>query len=346
MPTLPDGPRPARTADNADDTGSGSSLPEVTVVIPTRNRWRILVDSALTAALVQEDVDHEIVVVDDGSSDGTSGNLAALDDPRVRVVRHDRSLGVAKARNAGIRAARGAWIALLDDDDIWSPQKLRRQIDVASSQGAGFVYAAVVFVDEHKRFLFGHAPPAPETLLSQLIRRNVMWGGCSNVVIRSDTLRTLGAFDEDLFQLADWDLWIRLADASRAAACSDVLVGYVTHGTSMLLTHKRDVFREFEYLVQKHRALAKRADVAFEEALFARWVAGGHVRAGRRLGAAKALFRGARASRNVGNLARIPGALLGEPAMRLGRRLLASVPGHVPPDEYTATEPEWLRRYW
>jgi hypothetical protein len=217
---------------------------------------------------------------------------------------------------------------------------------VAASEGAAFVYAGVVFLNERKRFLFGHAPPDPETLLLQLVRRNVMWGGCSNVLARADTLRTLGGFDEDLFQLADWDLWLRLAEADRAAACSDVLVGYVTHQASMLLTHRRDVFSEFDYLVEKHRALAERAGVAFDDALFARWVAGGHVRAGRRLPGARALLRGVRRSGSIGNIARVPGALLGEPAMRLGRRLVSKVPGHVPPDEYTASEPDWLKRYW
>ena len=319
---------------------------EATVVIPTRNRRSILVDAALRAALAQEQVDHEIVVVDDGSTDGTPDELEALGEPRLRVVRHERALGVAHARNAGIRAARGAWVAFLDDDDVWSPLKLRKQLDAGSTQSAAFVYAASVALDPGKRFLFGHAPPDPSTLATQLMRRNVMWGGCSNVVVRTDVVRELGGFDEELFQLADWDLWIRLAVAARPAVCREVLVGCVVHQESMLLRNRRDVFIEFDYLARKHRSAAGGDSAAFDPALFARWVAGGHVRAGRRREAARALLRGRWSRRRLGNLVRLPGAILGRQAMEAGRSVIARIPGHVPPDEHTAVEPPWLARYW
>ena len=339
------------TSEGHDEARGGSSMHgattscEVTVVIPTRNRWPVLRDAALRAASCQEGVDCEIVVVDDGSVDGTADRVAELVDPRLRVVRHERSLGVARARNAGIDAACGVWIAFLDDDDIWSPHKLRTQIDSATSRGASFVYGASVALDERKRFLFGHAPPDPSTLRSELLRRNVMWGGCSNVVVRADVVRNLGRFDEQLFQLADWDLWIRLANSARAAMCPEVLVGCVTHQASMLLTDRRDVFEEFDYLVRKHRQITEDLGHGFDQALFSRWVAGGHVRAGRRVAAARALRRGASKS-DLGNLVRVTGVLLGKPAMRIGTRLVSSVPGYVPSGERTAAEPDWLDRYW
>jgi glycosyltransferase involved in cell wall biosynthesis len=317
--------------------------PDVTVVVPTRNRWSVLSSSALAAAFAQEDVGYEAVVVDDGSTDATPERLAELEEPRLRVVRHERCLGVARARNAGIEHARGEWIAFLDDDDVWSPRKLRRQLDEASARGATFVYGGSVALDEHKRFIFGHAPPDPACLRTELLRRNVMWGGCSNVVVRTDVVRRLGGFDEQLFQLADWDLWIRLAGDGTAARVEDVLVGCVAHRASMLLTDRRDVFREFEYLVDKHRESATALGVRFDQAGFSRWVAAGHLRAGRRRAAARAYLRDAR---NPGNLGRAAGAFLGESTMENARRLLAKVPGRVPPDEWSASEPDWLSRYW
>ncbi|HWC32537.1 MAG TPA: glycosyltransferase family 2 protein, partial [Actinomycetota bacterium] len=126
-----------------------SPPPEVTVVIPTRDRWSLLATAALPAALVQEDVDLEVVVVDDGSRDETPERLAELTDPRLRVIRNLEPLGVAQARNAGIAAARGRWLAFLDDDDLWSPRKLRTQLDAARAAGASFVYAGVINVDEY-----------------------------------------------------------------------------------------------------------------------------------------------------------------------------------------------------
>src|SRR5690242_16683672 len=90
----------------------------------------------------QRDVSLEVVVVDDGSADGTREALAALQDPRVRVVRHDQSRGQAVARDSGVAAARAEWVAFLDDDDRWSPDKLRRQLDAAAAVDADFVYTA------------------------------------------------------------------------------------------------------------------------------------------------------------------------------------------------------------
>ncbi|MBV8991348.1 MAG: glycosyltransferase family 2 protein, partial [Solirubrobacterales bacterium] len=87
-------------------------------MIPTRNRWPFL-SHTLASALAQESVSLEVVVVDDGSDDQTPERLPAVGDPRVRVFRHERGLGVARARNKGIEEARGAWIAFLDDDDTW-----------------------------------------------------------------------------------------------------------------------------------------------------------------------------------------------------------------------------------
>ena len=84
-----------------------SRAPEVSVVIPTRDRWSLLPSHALPSALCQEDVELEVVVVDDGSTDGTAAGLALVNDPRLRVLRHDTPRGVAGARNAGLSTVRG-----------------------------------------------------------------------------------------------------------------------------------------------------------------------------------------------------------------------------------------------
>jgi glycosyltransferase involved in cell wall biosynthesis len=315
--------------------------PEVTVVVPTRDRWELLSRTALPSALGQRDVLLEVVVVDDGSEDGTADHLAVLGDPRLRVVRHEHSHGVARARNAGVEAARGEWVAFLDDDDLWSPRKLRAQLDAARSSKAVFAYAGAVWVDEELRFLRGHTPPDPATLAGALLRWNVVWGGCSNVVARTSLVRELGGFDEQLFQLADWDLWIRLALAGRAARVEDVLVALVAHRQSMLLVDRRDVFLEFERLREKHRDAAARLGRSPDAALFARWVAAGHLRAGRRRAAARSYLRG---TRGPGNVVRAAGALLGPSALHaasgLRRRVLGGDGVHD-----TAIEPGWLARY-
>src|SRR4051794_9011163 len=118
-----------------DLTGTDPEAPEVSVVIPTRDR-RHLLETTLAAALNQREVDYEVIVVDDGSGDGTATELAAIGDPRLRVLRNGASQGVSAARNRAIAEARAPWIAFLDDDDVWSPELLRRQLETVRGTDA------------------------------------------------------------------------------------------------------------------------------------------------------------------------------------------------------------------
>src|SRR4029453_19265909 len=86
----------------------------VAVVIPTRDRWPLL-RTAVASALAQEDVEAQVVVVDDGSADETAGELQAVSDPRLLVLRHDRPRGVSAARNLGLSRVTATWVAFLDD---------------------------------------------------------------------------------------------------------------------------------------------------------------------------------------------------------------------------------------
>jgi len=316
---------------------------EVSVIISTQNRWPLMARTSLRSALVQEDVDLEVVVVDDGSTEEAPGGLSGLEDARVRLVRHAEPRGIAAARNTGVREAEGEWIAFLDDDDLWSPHKLRTQIDAARTTGAGFAYVGAVWVDrEQLHLVYGHAPPRADGLARELLRWNVLWGGASNVLAASDLVHALGGFDEELFQLADWDLWIRLALGSKAAVVDDVLVALLVHRESMLLVDRRDVFAEFDYLRAKHREAAEREGVEPDAARFARWAAAGHLRAGRRSTAARTYVRGTRAPANV---VRAAAAFLGPSATRALSARRAYVPGALRPGERVAREPEWLELY-
>jgi glycosyltransferase involved in cell wall biosynthesis len=318
--------------------------PEVTVVIPTRNRWAFLSTSALPSALAQQSVNVEVIVVDEGSSDATAGELTNLDEPRLRVIRHESARGVAQARNAGIGAALGGWVAFLDDDDLWAPQKLRRQLDAAAAHDASFVYSGAAWLDERKQFLHALAPPDPEGLAARLLRWNEIWAGGSNVLVRTEVVRRLGGFDERLFQLADWDLWIRLALDGPAAAVNHILVGYVMQPESMLLTDRRDVFAEFQYLVEKHREAAARLGTGPDAAKFGRWVAAGHLRAGRRRAAARTYAQGAVATRNPALLLRAVVALVGWKGLLAARRVARGLRGDDPA-KLRVEEPEWIGRY-
>lgn len=318
--------------------------PEVSVVIPTRSRWHLLSTAALPSALEQEDVAVEVIVVDDGSQDDTRARLAEVGDPRLVVIRHETSRGVSVARNAGIRAARGRWVSFLDDDDLWSPRKLRSQIDSADAAGAVFAYSAGGGLGPGREFLFAVDPPDPETVTRELLRWNVIWCGCSNVLARAEVVDDLGGFDERLVQLADWDLWIRLALAGRAAATKEILVGYVMHDESMLLTDTRDVLPEMDYFAEKHQAAAREHGVELDRALFLRWVARGHRRAGRRRQAAHTYLRAARDFHDLGAL---PRALLSFAPERVvdASRKVGGVERRSALRIQRVPEPSWIARF-
>ena len=118
--------------------------PRVSVVIPTRNRAGMIA-AAVGEALGQVGVEVEAIVVDDASTDATADALAAIADPRLRIVRRSERGRLAAARNSGIEAARGEWVAFLDDDDLWSPDSSAFLLPVRDE--AGGTHVAVVYRD-------------------------------------------------------------------------------------------------------------------------------------------------------------------------------------------------------
>ena len=311
---------------------------EVSVVIPTRNRWSLLSTRSLRAAQVQEDVVHEVIVVDDGSTDETPTRLAALDDPRVRVIRHETPGGVARARNAGLREARGDWIAFLDDDDSWAPHKLRRQLDAARSSDADFVYSGVVAVDDHANVLFAFETPPPEPLQFDVIEKCVIPAGPSNVLIRTALLRELGGFDEQLLNMEDWDLWIRLASAGKAVVVPEILVAYLEHAEGKSLTPPHVAYERLRYLEEKHRALRAELGRDIDQVAFAHYVAWLQLRSRRHASAAGVYLRSAIRNR------RPQDALL---AARFGMRALVPMRRRLrsAPTRERVPEPSWLGLY-
>ena len=251
----------------------------VSVVIPTRDRSRVVLDT-VRSTLGQRDVELEVIVVDDGSRDGTAEALAALDDPRVTVLRNASSRGVAGARNRGIEQAAFPWIAFLDDDDRWSPDKLRVQLERAEAEAADFVYTAgLAIAVGDGRVLWSSPAFTPEQLRREIRSRNVVFAGSSNVLARTDLLRRLGGFDESLHHIADWDLWIRLTEAGRPAACPEPLVAYVVHESNMHTTAIATAAREGRLLRAKHAHSSLPG--GFDPVVFRGWIAEGYAHSGR-----------------------------------------------------------------
>jgi glycosyltransferase involved in cell wall biosynthesis len=229
----------------------GCVMPCVSVVIPTYNRAQ-LVQDAIRSVLQQTYTHFELIVVDDGSTDDTREQVAAFQrDPRVRYI-YQENRGLSAARNAGIRAAQGEYIALLDSDDLWLPAKLEEQMNLLATDGG----ADVVYCDLREIDLAGNVlsavwqrPPSLGTLYEDLMYGNVITGSGSSVLVRAKCFAQVGLFDEALAACEDQDLWRRMSLAQRKFVYLDqVLVHIRRHAANMQNDLSRMARARLQYL--------------------------------------------------------------------------------------------------
>lgn len=211
---------------------AGRGVPPVSVVIPAYNR-AATIRAAIESVLRQSFADFELVVVDDGSTDGTLDAAAAVDDPRLRLVPAPRNLGAAGARNLGVAEARAPLVAFQDSDDEWLPTKLEKQMArLAAAPDRIGCYCGLLVVGAldprpGERTRLAYNPP-PETLpvegdiLAPMLGRNLV--STQTLVVRRDAFRDLGGFDEGMPALEDWDFAIRLAARGPLAFVDEPLV--------------------------------------------------------------------------------------------------------------------------
>ncbi len=185
-------------------------MPTVSVIIPTYQRAGF-VGQAIDSVLAQTYTDYEIIVVDDGSTDNTRDVLTGYGD-RLRVI-YQENRGAGAARNTGIRAAQGRYIAFLDDDDLWFPHKLERQIPIldANPEAAlGFTDLVGFDVNGIRETRYSeHYPPLIDGGATALFRYNFIGG--ATVCARRRCLEEIGLFDETLLA-TDYDLWLRMIE--------------------------------------------------------------------------------------------------------------------------------------
>jgi hypothetical protein len=302
-------------------------MAELTVVVPTRNRAALL-DRTLGAILGQRDVDLEVVVVDEGSSDDTPALLAGLDDPRVQVVRHDQPVGLPAARNRGLGRVRTPYVGFCDDDDLWSPTKARRQLDaIATSGGARWAICGAVLVDPELE-LMGHIePPGPDRLALELLEHNVVPASGSGILVETALVRFIGGFDEGMRASEDWDLCVRLAREAPAAVADGPHVAYRIYPGSMSSGVER-MRESFGVMKERYGALAAQQGVALDDSAYEWVMAQQQLGAGKRVGAARSFLRLAVDERRPLHAVRAAAAFIAPTAMyRHGkRRAVARIP--------------------
>lgn len=185
-------------------------MPRISVIVPAYNAASTILDT-LESVRRQTFRDFEILVIDDGSTDGTAGLLKEVRDERLRLLSFPNG-GLPTARNRGIEHARGDFLAFLDADDLWTPEKLESQLEaLLRSPEAGVAYSWTAFIDDDGRFLFAKEPMTFEgDVYGDLLRECFVASG-SNVLVRKPCVDSVGPFDSGLQSAEDWEYWLRLA---------------------------------------------------------------------------------------------------------------------------------------
>jgi glycosyltransferase involved in cell wall biosynthesis len=232
--------------------------PKVSVIIPTYNRTRLLY-SAIKSVLNQTFEDFEVIVVDDASADSTRQVVGKFKDRRIRYIRHKENKGGSAARNTGIKGSKGKFIAFLDDDDMWMPSKLEKQVDLISKNlEIGAVYTGVYIINKSDKIIWCDFPLLKGNIFPIILKKNYV-GSCSQVLVRKECFDRVGLFDESLSAGQDWDMWIRLAKHYQFDYVNETLVLYRVH-EKRISTNPYAKLQAAKLLFEKFSAELKRSE--------------------------------------------------------------------------------------
>lgn len=229
-------------------------MPKISIIIPVYNRLHLL-ERAINSVLNQTVKDFQLIIADDASTDNVMRIVKQFSDHRIFYIRHDINKGASAARNTGIENASGDYIALLDSDDEWFPQKLEKQITVfqSSSSSLGVVYTGYQKINYNKNNI---VIPNMRGNLSQEIFRGNLIGTTSTPLIRKDCLSMTGLFDETLPSAQDWDMWIRIAQHYEFDYVPEVLVRYHLQHDSITMDNKAKI-QAYKVISKKYNTVTR-----------------------------------------------------------------------------------------
>ena len=235
-------------------------MPKVSVIMPTYNRAEFL-RSAIESVLKQTFKDLEIIVSDDKSTDHTRELVKSFKDRRIKYMLNNSKRGPSATRNTAILASEGEYIAFLDDDDEWLPDKLQRQVEVLDKSPSNVcgVYSNRFFIEKKTGKIISVIPKTEEVkgnLLYQLAIKSPIH--TSTVVIRKLCLDEIGLFDETISYMEDRDMWIRLSMNWEFEYISSPLIKAHVHDHGNLSQNLEGQTAGREILLERYRHLFKK----------------------------------------------------------------------------------------
>ena len=231
--------------------------PLVSIIVPTYNRaWCI--ERAIKSILSQTYERFELIVVDNGSTDDTVAKINSFNDKRTRIIEIKNGGIVAKSRNRGIQCSKGKYIAFLDSDDVWHPEKLQRSVSELEG-GADICFHWMSEIGSEKPMCLTRRLRKP--ILHDLIA-NGNAVATSSVVVARRAFLEIGMFseDRDLIAIEDYDAWVRLSRITEGFECIEEVLGGYTLGADGLLGGSESNTRRrlaLEGIREKHSILHK-----------------------------------------------------------------------------------------
>ena len=236
-----------------------TNRPLVTVIVVAFNRPEMLA-RALRSVLSQTYRDLEVLVIDDGSSIDLAPTVAAIHDPRISYHKRSLNLGLSGARNRGMELARGSYIALLDDDDEWRPEKLEKQVrDLQRREEAyRLSYTLRDVLNDQSGQLVERACFQGEGDILEKLMYNELLETPSSWLLEADALREIGGFTVGITWGEDWDFLLRYAQKYKVALVPERLILKHEHGGVRLSTNldgQRRMVDSLSMILSNNRAL-------------------------------------------------------------------------------------------
>ena len=214
----------------------------VSVIMPSYNTAEYISDS-IKSVLAQTYGELELIIVDDCSSDGTEDIVSSFDDERIRFFKNEKNLGAALCRNRALREARGKWIAFLDSDDIWLPEKLGRQIAFMKENGYAFSYTNYAEINASGQDL-GVTVTGPEKISRKGAFR-YCWQGCLTVMYDAEKIGLVQV--ADIKKNNDYAMWLKISKSAECRLLPETLAKYRRGRTGSVSTQSIFTMMKWHY---------------------------------------------------------------------------------------------------
>lgn len=222
----------------------------VSIIMPSYNTARFIKET-VDSVLAQSYTNWELLIVDDCSTDNTDDVVAQFsDDPRIKYIKNSKNSGAAESRNRALREAKGKWIAFLDSDDLWEPDKLKKQIAFMKDNGYHFSYTNYIEIDEESKII-GKSVTGPKSI-SKTGMYNYCWMGCLTVMYDAEAVGLIQI--EDIRKNNDYAMWLKVCKKAKCYLLDETLARYrkrsgsiSNHGYTKLIKWHYRLYRVAEH---------------------------------------------------------------------------------------------------